>query len=127
MVLGPLRRKVEGHLRVVVGYHLAAGNVDDGGHGDALRVAGEASLESVLEPGDSQHRVDTTWIQVESPTAFIVVGPAMAMDRTGSRPSRRRTMMARLAQGQALATTSRYRPGSTGQPSPPSAVTRSSM
>ncbi len=36
-------------------------------------------------------------------------------------------MMARLAQGQALATTSRYRPGSTGQPSPPSAVTRSSM
>ncbi len=33
-------------------------------------------------------------------------------------------MIARVAHGQALATTNRYRPASTGQPSPPAAVMR---
>ena len=51
-------------------------------------------------------------------------GPATAMERTCSSPSRRRTMIARFAHGHALATTNRYRPGSTGQPSRPSAVIR---
>ena len=36
-------------------------------------------------------------------------------------------MMARLAHGQARLTTSRYRPGSTGKPSRPSAVMRVPM
>jgi hypothetical protein len=51
----------------------------------------------------------------------------MPIEITGSRPSSRRTMTARLAHGQARATTSRYRPGSTGQPLDPSAVIRSGM
>jgi hypothetical protein len=45
---------------------------------------------------------------------------------TGSSPSSRRTITARLAHGQARATTSRYRPGSTGQRVDPSEVIRSS-
>ncbi len=48
-----------------------------------------------------------------------------ARDTASSRPSSRRDTSARLAQGQARLTTSRYRPASTGHPSRPSAVIRS--
>src|SRR5580692_1428938 len=54
------------------------------------------------------------------------VGPQMPMDSAPSSPSRRRTIMVRLAHGQPRATTSRYRPASSGQPSRPSAVIRPS-
>ncbi len=52
------------------------------------------------------------------------VGPAIAIGSAFSSPSSRRTITARLAHGQARLTTRRYRPGSTGKPSRPSAVMR---
>ena len=53
-------------------------------------------------------------------------GPQIPIDSAGSSPSSRRTIMVRLAHGHPRATTSRYRPASTGQPSRPSAVIRAS-
>ena len=44
------------------------------------------------------------------------VGPATPIEIASSSPSSRRTIIARLAHGQARPTTSRYRPASTGQP-----------
>ena len=49
----------------------------------------------------------------------------MPSEMTFSSPSRRRTITERFAQGHARATTSRYRPASTGQGDEPSAVMRS--
>ena len=43
-------------------------------------------------------------------------GPAIPIEIASSSPSSRRTITARLAHGQARATTSRYRPASTGHP-----------
>src|SRR5918999_4724537 len=52
-------------------------------------------------------------------------GPAMPIDNTGSNPSSRRTITLRFAHGHARATTSRYRPGSTGHGDEPSEGIRS--
>src|SRR6266545_281150 len=53
------------------------------------------------------------------------IGSTTAREIAFSRPSRRRTMIARCAHGQARLTTRRYRPGSAFQPDDPSAVIRS--
>ena len=53
------------------------------------------------------------------------IGSATAREIADSNPRRRRAIIARLAHGQARLTISRYRPASTGHPSEPSAVIRS--
>src|SRR5688500_9301457 len=54
-------------------------------------------------------------------------GPAMPIEMADSKPSSRRTLAERLAHGQSLATTRRYRPAATGHHDDPSAVIRSSI
>ena len=70
--LGPFARQVESDLRVVVRDDLPARNVDDGGHRDAPRVVGKACEEGLLEPLDSENRVDASRIEVEGPAARVV-------------------------------------------------------
>src|SRR4051795_2763018 len=57
-------------------------------------------------PPGSRSKVQLRW---------SCVGPQMPIDRASSSPSRRRTMMARLAHGQARATTRRERPATPGE------------
>ena len=54
-------------------------------------------------------------------------GPVIPIEIASSRPSSRRTIIARFAHGHARATISRYRPAATGHRDEPSAVMRSSM
>ena len=78
VILRPLGRQVERHLREVVGDHLTGRHVDDRGHRDALRVVRDAGEVRVLQPRDLQHRVDTAGVEVEGPAAFVVRRPAEA-------------------------------------------------
>ena len=76
VVGAPLGRQVEGQLGVVVGHHLARGDVDEGRHGDAARVVRVAGEERLLQPLDAEHRVAATRVEVEGPAALVVGRPA---------------------------------------------------
>src|SRR5206468_6405200 len=53
-------------------------HLDDRGHRDALLVVSEALEVGVLEPGNLQHRVDATWVEIEGPAVVIVRWSAKA-------------------------------------------------
>src|SRR5690606_34383503 len=72
VVVAPLAGEVERHLGVVVGHHLAGGDVDDGGDGDPARVVREAGEVGLLQPLDAEHRVPAVRVEVEGPRALVV-------------------------------------------------------
>ncbi|QGW33453.1 hypothetical protein MAA44156_03270 [Mycobacterium avium subsp. avium] len=78
VVCGPLRRQIQRHLREVVGHHRPGPDVHDGGHRDALGVAGEPLEVGVLQPGNLEDRVDAAGIEIERPAALVVGGAAKA-------------------------------------------------
>src|SRR5690606_30342477 len=82
VVVDPLAAHVEGDLREVVGDDGTAGNVDDRGHGDALRVAGDAAVVGLGEPVDAEHGVEPVGVEVERPRPHVVRRPA-ERDRDG--------------------------------------------
>jgi hypothetical protein len=72
----PLRLEVQRDLPVVGGHHAAGGNVHDGWHGDAAVVAGHRLLVGFPQPVDAEHRVAPIRVQVETPAAPVMLGPA---------------------------------------------------
>src|SRR5690625_6126150 len=85
MMLGPLGDQVQGHLLEVVGDHGAVARVDDGRHGDAAVVVGEASEVGLLEALDAEHRIPAALIEVEGPGALVVGRTGHGQDRKSTR------------------------------------------
>ena len=63
----PLRRKIEGDLRVIVGHHTTGRNIDDRRNCDAPWVVGKASKIVFLQAFCAEHRVTPVGVEIKGP------------------------------------------------------------